>query len=74
MSNWIIEADIYRLEKALAESVYEEERSRLTQLLVVKRKLLNIAPPLNDATLTWNSPVMQKPAARGRKRTPLALL
>ncbi|QGN55777.1 hypothetical protein [Novosphingobium sp. Gsoil 351] len=74
MSNWIIEADIYRLEKALAESPYDEERSRLRLLLGKKRRLLNVAPPPDLQAPVVDTARTQLGRRGRRKRTPLALL
>ena len=43
MYDWILEADVYRLEKAIFESSKPEERESLQRLLASKRRALEAA-------------------------------
>lgn len=76
MSDWIIEADIYRLERELEGACYPDERARLQSLLSRKRRLLDL--PIEQASssaMRAQAAVTEVPVRRGRrKRTPLAHL
>lgn len=61
MYNWIIEADIYRLSKAIREQEDAQERHRLGVLLAAKRQQLSIA----TAASAPHEPPQSTPRSRG---------